>query len=427
MLTRLAIKNFKSIGDPGVNLELRPLTFLVGANGSGKSSVLEALALLVQSINWTSERNASFNLSGYLRQFSSLPEIIHKKEYGRWLSIRINSSKALGGYQCAARVSEETKNAEIRQWTYHSPSDSEAVGITWQLEGRGFQARYSEPQQLADSGLQPSEPHRILSQRAFTPSSSTTRLDNAVRDVIEEQLRFSDQVVEFYSGFLRNHVFFIRAGRALGIGPTQTSQDVPSWVGPYGEDLIAVLNWLNSGEHKSARLAVRNWASKFGISDLSPYAIGTSLDANYDDASLQANVPLRSASYGSAQVLPLITQLCLSTPEEIVMIEEPEISLHPEGQVDMAELLATSAAESKQILVTTHSTFLLLGLTSAVQKNIIKAEDVLVYELEKGRDGTKVKKRLELNKKGALKGWVDSFSAIEKKLMRDWTTTLPGA
>lgn len=50
MLDRLIIKNFKSIGERGVELELRPLTLLVGPNGSGKSSILEALAIFAQSI-----------------------------------------------------------------------------------------------------------------------------------------------------------------------------------------------------------------------------------------------------------------------------------------------------------------------------------------------------------------------------------------
>ena len=45
MLSRLVVKNFKSIGEPGVDLELKPLTILVGPNGSGKSSIFEAVAV----------------------------------------------------------------------------------------------------------------------------------------------------------------------------------------------------------------------------------------------------------------------------------------------------------------------------------------------------------------------------------------------
>ena len=48
MLSRVTIQNFKSIGEPGVDLELKPLTFLVGPNGGGKSSILDAITLVSQ-------------------------------------------------------------------------------------------------------------------------------------------------------------------------------------------------------------------------------------------------------------------------------------------------------------------------------------------------------------------------------------------
>ena len=48
MLSRVVIKNFKSIGEPGVDLALKPLTLLVGPNGGGKSSILEAIAVTAQ-------------------------------------------------------------------------------------------------------------------------------------------------------------------------------------------------------------------------------------------------------------------------------------------------------------------------------------------------------------------------------------------
>ncbi|MDA1348727.1 MAG: ATP-binding protein, partial [Chloroflexi bacterium] len=48
MLNKVKIQNFKSIGEPGIELELKPLTFLVGPNGAGKSSTLEAIGVAAQ-------------------------------------------------------------------------------------------------------------------------------------------------------------------------------------------------------------------------------------------------------------------------------------------------------------------------------------------------------------------------------------------
>ena len=69
MISKVAITNFKSIGDPGVDLELKPLTLLVGPNGGGKSSILEAIAVASQS-----------ELSGRLTSFGSRDDTLHHPE-----------------------------------------------------------------------------------------------------------------------------------------------------------------------------------------------------------------------------------------------------------------------------------------------------------------------------------------------------------
>ena len=69
MLTRLQITNFKNIGDPGLDLEIRPLTILVGPNGGGKSSVLDAVALMAQR---GGQRGPLWNAP------RSWPDLVHK-------------------------------------------------------------------------------------------------------------------------------------------------------------------------------------------------------------------------------------------------------------------------------------------------------------------------------------------------------------
>src|SRR5436309_3347085 len=88
MLSQLYIANFKSIGDQGMNIQPKPLTVLTGANGSGKSSILEALCLLAQSIG-----HGGPNTNGEFVRFGSAQAFMHKRELDRLLQISLTISE----------------------------------------------------------------------------------------------------------------------------------------------------------------------------------------------------------------------------------------------------------------------------------------------------------------------------------------------
>ena len=108
------------------------------------------------------------------------------------------------------------------------------------------------------------------------------------------------------------------------------------------------------------------------------------------------------------------------------MVEEPEISLHPQAQIDVLEMFAQAIRkDQKQILATTHSLILMQALGYAVHKGWIEARDIIVYHLENGKHGTRAKK-LPLDNQGYVKQWVPSYSKVERQLLREWAKTLPG-
>ncbi|MCD6387184.1 MAG: AAA family ATPase, partial [Methanophagales archaeon] len=88
MLIKIAIENFKSIGGR-IEIELKPLTIFVGPNASGKSSILEALPLLVQSIG-----ESRYDYRGerypYLVSYPSFEDIAHKRNPSKKMSIEIH-------------------------------------------------------------------------------------------------------------------------------------------------------------------------------------------------------------------------------------------------------------------------------------------------------------------------------------------------
>ncbi len=73
-------------------------------------------------------------------------------------------------------------------------------------------------------------------------------------------------------------------------------------------------------------------------------------EIDFVDLASKATVYLRHAGHGSRQVLAMITQLFLSKPGSIIMIEEPELSLHPDVQLLLPEVFADAVREGRQIL-----------------------------------------------------------------------------
>jgi len=105
------------------------------------------------------------------------------------------------------------------------------------------------------------------------------------------------------------------------------------------------------------------------------------------------------------------------------MIEEPEISLHPEHQVLLHELFSEVISQGKQIICSTHSPFFVLALSKIVKKKLLPLNKIAVYHVKKEKNGTYIE-TLKLNKHGFIVSGISSFMKVEEDLFRDWSESL---
>ena len=98
---------------------------------------------------------------------------------------------------------------------------------------------------------------------------------------------------------------------------------------------------------------------------------------------MKAPVPAARLSDGTIRYLCLLAVLCHPEPPPLVCLEEPELGLHPDLLVRLADLLV-EASHRMQLIVTTHSDVLLDGLTNV-------SEAVIVCEKQNG--STKMTRR----------------------------------
>ncbi len=131
------------------------------------------------------------------------------------------------------------------------------------------------------------------------------------------------------------------------------------------------------------------------------------LDVRHDPPVL---VSPRAVGYGIGQVLPIIVQSLLAR-DSLLLVEQPEVHLHPRLQAALGDLFVETVADrGAQLLVETHSEHLVLRLLRRVREGRLAPEDLAVLYVELDDQGAAFVRRLEVDAEGDLvDGWPGSF------------------
>ena len=416
MLTNLYVANFKSIGDKGIDLHPKTLTVLTGPNGAGKSSVLEALCLLSQTIGYPSPR---IDAGEYVR-YSSPQSFLHNGDLSRpfQISLTLDESRTQGsGYSPGFFYGYRYSPNEVTQRILFG--GEEVVTLTMGTSNPAYTVKDKSVEQAL-----PSVDARILmhlntfdpSYRNYPPSSNDVELFKVAQKTQSEITSFLTEKFFFISAFRGASKFFLEAQSGID----------PRWVGTDGSatnHILAKIFGSRLYNEEAERIAL--WADKFSLGGLKAgWAGGGRLKSDYVDPVLKTVLDTPLASHGSRQALTFLTQVFWSKPGTTLVIEEPEISLHPESQTLLPMLFAEATRRGVQIVITTRSPFVVLSLWKPVAEKMISAQEIAVYHIDKGEDGSLVKS-LQVGPDGNLKEWVPSFSAIEARMLKELMEKVP--
>lgn len=122
-----------------------------------------------------------------------------------------------------------------------------------------------------------------------------------------------------------------------------------------------------------------------------------------------SEVLLTDVGFGVSQVLPVITLLYYVPEGATVILEQPELHLHPLAQAELTDAIVQAALHRNiQVIVESHSEHLLLRLQRRIAEEEISAEDVKLYFCDAGT-GQSVATPLELDLYGNILNWPDRF------------------
>jgi predicted ATPase len=434
MLTKIKIENFKSIKK--LDLELAPLTIFVGPNASGKSNVLEAIAILAQTPklpgNITRSLLGSLEYGEFVRYPSSrdfplFDFIAHKKDWSNFITFEMHMGEWLLedlilsdiGYSYAFMPRKE----EVRQAVFENEKKLVEVGYVSAGE-KLWRREFLYPEEFTQIIQLTGNTEYILDPTCVSYSLKPVQITDQKRQQLEKSaLRAQEIVKKFEKAFKR--IYFISAIRGEVRSMSEILESEPS-LGTHGEGLIEILSLIfrrPEFENKAGKIV--EWASKFGMDELKAgWWSRRYLTADYLDPEFQTRLNLTLASQGSRQILTVIAQLFWSDPGSVIMIEEPEMSLHIESQLELPTMFAEAIKDDKQVIVTTHSEHLILALKPLIASGELKPKDVAIWHFEKTAEGTKAE-RLKLTDKGIVEGWIPSYVKAEGAIIKEWFDTLP--
>ena len=118
----------------------------------------------------------------------------------------------------------------------------------------------------------------------------------------------------------------------------------------------------------------------------------------------------QNVGFGLMQVFPIVVAILAAKKGDTILIENPEVHLHPAGQLKMGEFIAKAASSGIQLIVESHSDHILNGIRMAVKGAKIPPEKVKCYYFSpKNTEGPSRPAESSIDINGRLDNWPEGF------------------
>lgn len=432
MLTALHFSNFKSWAK--ADLACGPITGLFGTNSSGKTSLIQFLLLMKQTKDAT-DRRISLELNGDFVQLGTIKDTIHQHNEAQtitWsLSFGLSTELALSDpsqkkSSVVAKGSELTLESEI--------AVQKTAPVTQRLSYQLGDMLFSLAPRNGDLGQFDLKASSAANTNAAFNFSRTKGRPWQLPGPIKSYA-FPDQARTYFqnAGFLADleATYEAEIDRIFYLGPLREfpkrdylwARSRPTDVGQRGEKAIdAILAATEAGEtrnlkpkarHKPFQELIAHWLREMGLIE-SFSVVEIASGSNRWQAKLKtrasaSEVLLTDVGFGVSQVLPVVTLLQYVPEGSTVILEQPEIHLHPLAQAGLADVIIQAATHRKvQVILESHSEHLLLRLQRRIAEELVSGDEVKLYFCDAPK-GVSTLTPLEVDLYGNIRNWPDKF------------------
>lgn len=443
MIEKIEFENFKRFKFESLDLE-KPITLLYGENSSGKSSILKGLAALIQTFSWSRNKHEPLVAQGEYANLGIFKDYVHNHNTSNKITFSLTTSP-LNWHSAietkSGRVikyitslcydrSPYTEQARIYSIVVHGVLEDGSLLEILKLKRAETKSYYTittifevlKNEVMGYGRLKTKASDKEVKRTAalktklhYTEGFNFHLASGKNDDISIYKVRVLDRFI--YALFELPEQYKYLAPLRSSPSRSYTLSAASSDVGSRGENTPSVISYLK----RSSEIKINNEAYRkiqHWVNLLFP---GRSIAVEDYEELVKLKITrdgiadsIQDVGFGFSQVLPIIVQAAALKKDQYMIIEQPELHLHPRAQVAFAQFLVEACREGKRFIIETHSEHVLRGLQLAISDNSmndtlgIKKEDLKVYYFpsEQGANAFEIK----INSDGELiDGWPAGF------------------
>ena len=421
LIEEIRVQGYKSLVD--ATLHVCPLTLLAGTNSSGKSSIMQPLLLIKQTMEAPYQPAGALLLSGTHVQAETAGELVSR----------------VGLLSKEVSFSFNGNNEFPNAIDFQAELNRLSVNMSYRVEKSNFMINY---QQLNYNNRSKIELREDSWAGTFTHSDHSRNVGKIGKSNGFLYLDFFDAKGRLKSGYrlsgnLENslsalmHVPGLRGKPARSYPATSFQNQIKGAFDLYAAGTIS--QWQQQNDTEKL-IKLNNYLQRLGLTNAVMAKVKNANEVELSVNRLPAAskgkprkadlVNIADVGIGVSQVLPILVALIAAQEGQLVYVEQPELHLHPRAQVAMGELLAEAANRGVRVIVETHSSLLLLTVQTLIAQGRIANTDVGLHWFTRDAKGATNVQYVQPDEDGAYGEWPEDFSEIELKAQDAYLTAV---